>query len=290
MAKNISYYMNLPYTIEMVSDPDGGWFVAIKELPGCISQGDTPEEAIEMIHDAMRGWIEVSLEDGDSIPEPRSLDEFSGKFVVRVPRSMHQDLVERSDEEGVSLNQYINTALARALGIVLSSAVKPDEDPPGWPGLKAAARQVLVAAGMSEEAGALDERLLADVLALQIKQVEADLQLHCYRDAVYALRYLESLLHIGAAKSPVLEAFSQTIRLLQQQIDTIIQLQRGFVEERALASRVSDLAREKIAANVQQFSRESSAEYARATVEPMRQTSELFEQLLGGSAVKKEEW
>ena len=88
----------------------------------------------------------------------------------------------------------------------------------------------------------------------------------------------------------MLESFSQTVQLLQQQIGTIIQLQRGFVEERALASRVSDLAREKVAENVQQVARESSAEYARTTVEPMRKTPELFERLLGGSAVKKEEW
>jgi len=81
-----------------------------------MSQGDTPQEAIEMIHDTMRGWIEVSLEDGDPIPEPRPEESYSGKFVVRVPRSLHRELVERAEQEGVSLNQYINVALARCVG------------------------------------------------------------------------------------------------------------------------------------------------------------------------------
>lgn len=116
MEKNLEYYMALPYTIELTSDPAGGWFAAIKELPGCISQGDTPEEALEMIRDAQAGWLSVALEDGDAIPEPRALDEYSGKFVVRVPRSLHRDLVQHAEAEGVSLNQYINVALARGLG------------------------------------------------------------------------------------------------------------------------------------------------------------------------------
>ena len=96
MNKTVEYYMDLPYTIELIPEPQGGWFVAVKELPGCMSQGDTVEEAIEMIRDAMRGWIEVSLQDGDPIPEPRQLEDYSGKFVVRVPRSLHRELVERA--------------------------------------------------------------------------------------------------------------------------------------------------------------------------------------------------
>ena len=116
MQKDLEYYLNLPYTIELTRDADEGWFVRVKELRGCMSQGDTPEEAIEMIQDAMRGWIEVSLEDGDPIPEPRGFDDYSGKFVVRVPRSLHRDLVEAAEREGVSLNQYVNVVLARAVG------------------------------------------------------------------------------------------------------------------------------------------------------------------------------
>lgn len=115
MSKTLDDYLALPYTIELVPDPDGGWFVAVKELPGCMSQGDTEEEALEMIHDALEGWLAVALEDGMRIPEPRSLEDYSGKFVARVPRSLHRELVQRAAEESTSLNQYVNMLLASGL-------------------------------------------------------------------------------------------------------------------------------------------------------------------------------
>ena len=114
MEKNLEYYMNLPYTIEMIFDPDHKWFVRVKELPGCMSQGEDPNDAIEMIQDAMRAWIDISIEDGDAIPEPAPDEDYSGKFVVRLPRSLHRQLVETAEREGVSLNQFVNVALARA--------------------------------------------------------------------------------------------------------------------------------------------------------------------------------
>jgi len=154
MNKTVEYYLSLPYTIELVLEPQEGWFVSVRELPGCMSQGDTPEEAIEMIQDAMRGWIEVSLEDGDPIPEPRPPEDYSGKFVVRVPRSLHRELVEHAEREGVSLNQYINVVLARAVGRY-GPAGPAAEQEPGWPGLKAGAHSTLVAAELTEEAGEL---------------------------------------------------------------------------------------------------------------------------------------
>jgi antitoxin HicB len=115
MEKTLDYYLALPYTIELQHDPEGAWFVRVKELRGCMSQGDTPEEAVAMIKEAMELWQEVALEDGDPIPEPRELD-CSGRFAVCVPPSLHLDLAKAADEEGVSLYQYVSVALARAVG------------------------------------------------------------------------------------------------------------------------------------------------------------------------------
>ncbi len=117
--------MGLPYTRELIKEPEGGWFIRIKELPGCMSQGDTVEEAMTMIEDAMRGWLDVSLEDGDEIPEPKLDEDYSGKFVVRLPRSLHRQLVETAEREGVSLNQFVNVALARAVERTNPSASYP---------------------------------------------------------------------------------------------------------------------------------------------------------------------
>ncbi len=122
MKKNLEYYASLPYTIELQRDPEEGWFVRVKELPGCMSQGDTPDEALDMIQEAMRGWLEVSLEAGHPIPEPQSDDAYSGRFVVRLPRTLHRRLVEAAAADSVSLNQFVSAALAQAVGQPFSSA------------------------------------------------------------------------------------------------------------------------------------------------------------------------
>jgi predicted RNase H-like HicB family nuclease len=119
-------YFDLPYAIELVQDTDEagrrGWVAEIEELPGCISQGATPEEAIANVRDAMLGWISVAIEDGRDIPQPRALGTYSGKFIVRVPSSLHADLVRTAAREGVSLNQLVATTLARHLGRVDAKA------------------------------------------------------------------------------------------------------------------------------------------------------------------------
>jgi len=114
--KDINYYLSLPYTIKVMREDENTWFARIEELPGCITEADSAEEATEMILDAMAAWVEIALEDGYPIPEPRSDEAFSGKFVVRIPKSLHRDLVGMAAQEGASLNQYINTELARSVG------------------------------------------------------------------------------------------------------------------------------------------------------------------------------
>lgn len=116
MNKETQKYLNLAYTRELIPEPEGGWFVRVKELPGCFSQGDSPDEAIEGIHEAMALWIEAALETGQPIPIPKQDADFSGKFVVRLPKSLHRKAAEQAAVEGVSLNQWIGTVVAEALG------------------------------------------------------------------------------------------------------------------------------------------------------------------------------
>ena len=71
MDKDLAYYMDLPYPIVLIHDDEAGWYVGIPLLPGCMSQADTPNEAVEMIRDAMAGWIAIALEDGIAIQEPQ---------------------------------------------------------------------------------------------------------------------------------------------------------------------------------------------------------------------------
>jgi antitoxin HicB len=104
--KNIDYYMNLPYNIIIRKDPYGGYFAKVEELEGCITQGETYEETYKNIQEAMQLWLEVALEDGDEIPGPVSDEKFSGKFVLRLPKSLHRKLARNAKKENVSLNQY----------------------------------------------------------------------------------------------------------------------------------------------------------------------------------------
>jgi antitoxin HicB len=115
----VEEYLDLPYTIVVVKDESGeysGWFARVAELPGCMTQADTFEELLEMIREAMTAWIESALEDGEIIPMPRSLEDYSGRFVVRIPKSLHRELVEMAEREGVSLNTLVNVALGKVAG------------------------------------------------------------------------------------------------------------------------------------------------------------------------------
>ena len=69
------------------------------------------EEALEMLEDAKKAWLEVALKRKITIPEPVS-DEFSGKLNLRLPKFLHRKLSYRAKEEGVSLNTLITTTLA----------------------------------------------------------------------------------------------------------------------------------------------------------------------------------
>ncbi len=117
--KTVEEYLALPYTIEVQrdeSDGEVGYVARVVELPGCITQGDDFDELGEMIEDAMRGWIELAIEDGRTVPVPKPADEYSGRFVTRISRSLHRDIARAAERDGVSLNAYVATALARSVG------------------------------------------------------------------------------------------------------------------------------------------------------------------------------
>ncbi len=105
----------MPYRYELFFE-EGDWYARVVEFPGCMSDGPDPNEAIRMVRDAAEGWLQVSLEDGNPIPDPVDDDSYSGRFVVRLPQSLHRDAARRAEREGVSLNTYVVAAVARSLG------------------------------------------------------------------------------------------------------------------------------------------------------------------------------
>ena len=107
MMKTIEYYMALPYPLELIPDPDEGGFVAsYPDLPGCLTIGETAQQAVANAADAKRAWLEAAIEDGIDINEPDSLRDYSGQFKLRIPKSLHKSLAEHAKREGISMNQY----------------------------------------------------------------------------------------------------------------------------------------------------------------------------------------
>ena len=99
-------YIDLPYKIILTADEDEegtrGWVAEVLELPGAVSQGETIEEAAESIRDAMAGWLSVAIEDGKQIPLPRDTS-YSGRFLVRIPSSLHARLTELAERSRASV-------------------------------------------------------------------------------------------------------------------------------------------------------------------------------------------
>ena len=119
MAKDLAYYMGLDYPVEVKKireEEGGGFFVSIPLLPGCMSDGESLDEAYDNIQEAKEEWLSSMLERGMKIPEPVEQEEYSGKFIIRLPKTLHRALVQVSKREGVSLNQYVTNALAFTLG------------------------------------------------------------------------------------------------------------------------------------------------------------------------------
>jgi antitoxin HicB len=117
MTKNVKSYLDLPYTVILRQDPQGDFVARVDELPGCSAHGKTQPEALEAVEEAKKLWITDCVENGDPVPQP-SVDEGlpSGKWLQRVPRSLHRKLALQAKREGVSLNQLVTSMLAEATG------------------------------------------------------------------------------------------------------------------------------------------------------------------------------
>ncbi|MBA7624660.1 hypothetical protein ES703_32071 [subsurface metagenome] len=115
--RNLDYYLSKRYPFLIYPAEEGGYVAEIEELPGCMTQGETLEEVSKRIEDARRVWIEVAYEGGMEIPLSRTEEEYSGKFLVRLPKYLHRRLSEEAMREGVSLNQCVVAILSAGVSI-----------------------------------------------------------------------------------------------------------------------------------------------------------------------------
>jgi len=243
--KDIHYYLSLPYTIEIIREDEETWFARVKELPGCITEGDSAQDAAEMILDAMAGWVEIALEDGQTIPEPRPVEDYSGKFVVRVPKSLHRDLAQEAEIQGVSLNLLISTELGRSVG-------RPE---------------IGKAAAAANDQTDIDTRYFS-ALCMELSQISAAV---ANRDHVGAQNRIDQhlmALRVEPPSVPRVDALIGMLQLLSGQIERVRQLEQSIVTQ-ALQQRVSQFAMHSNNVSAEFVMREEAVVYSVPLRQPM---------------------
>lgn len=124
LENELERYEELPYTVIVEQWDDGKgpyWVAKIAELPHCLIHADTPEQAIREIQEVKTDWISSNLARGLRVPEPRPR-RYSGQIRLRISPSLHKLLAYRAETEGMSLNQYMATALATSVGVTQEQA------------------------------------------------------------------------------------------------------------------------------------------------------------------------
>jgi antitoxin HicB len=110
-------YLALSYRFTALGDPEGGYVIVFPDLPGCMTQVETFAEIGPAAAEIKELWLESALAHGNEIPKPTFPEEYSGKFNVRLPKSLHRRLAERAEAEGVSLNQLVVALLSEGIAI-----------------------------------------------------------------------------------------------------------------------------------------------------------------------------
>jgi predicted RNase H-like HicB family nuclease len=92
------------------SDEDEGYIAVAPDLPGCSAFGETQSQALSELHEAIAAWVEAARSAGNTVPRPSrpSVEPLaSGKVLLRMPRSLHAELVQGAKRDNVSLNHYV---------------------------------------------------------------------------------------------------------------------------------------------------------------------------------------
>ena len=121
----LAHYLALPYSVVVKSERTGErarWTAAVEELPGCIASGQTPGEAVDSLEPAMKAWLVAALAERREIPVPvghagkqRTAGGHSGRFLVRMPGTLHEQLAHAAEQEQLSLNRFVTNVLAASV-------------------------------------------------------------------------------------------------------------------------------------------------------------------------------
>jgi Uncharacterized conserved protein len=111
-------YLTKQYARVLTPEASGVYVAQILEFPGCVAEGDSPQEAYEKLETAAESWIDAMLRSGQKIPEPSydRIRDYSGKVALRLPRSVHRDAVRFAERQDTSLNQFLVSSVSAAVG------------------------------------------------------------------------------------------------------------------------------------------------------------------------------
>jgi predicted HicB family RNase H-like nuclease len=118
MATTPAEILKRPYARTVMPEPDGTFRSEIIEFPGCVAIGDTAVAALESLEDVASSWLEAALSKNQPIPAPiEGTEGFSGKLMLRIPKSLHKKAAHIAARDGVSLNQFILSSLSEQIGV-----------------------------------------------------------------------------------------------------------------------------------------------------------------------------
>lgn len=113
----MSKLADYPFEIRPLTSEEGdGFLISYPDFAECISDGETVEEALKNGKDALKATLAALKSKGHPVPAPNGGGVASGKFVARVPKTVHAQLATRARTEGVSLNALVLTFIAQGLG------------------------------------------------------------------------------------------------------------------------------------------------------------------------------
>jgi antitoxin HicB len=104
------------FEIRRIKPDDGGGFsITFPDLPGCMSDGDTTDEALANGREAFDAWMSTCIAEGRTVPAPGSQESAPVKFVQRVAKYMHEELSAAARTQGVSVNTLVVGFIADGL-------------------------------------------------------------------------------------------------------------------------------------------------------------------------------
>lgn len=116
VSPRVSQILRQPYARIIMPDDQGGYAAQLLEFPGCFADGESAQETYNNLEEVAESWLESALAQGMGIPPPFATQGYSGTISLRLPKSLHRRAAQFAHRDGVSLNQFLVSAIAGRVG------------------------------------------------------------------------------------------------------------------------------------------------------------------------------